>query len=485
MTQTIFSLTTRLKLRERATARLAADSDAAETIMHDIETALGRAFPNETVLIVQDLHDGYRRRNGEYILQVELQRSVNGNVARIVKFGDEDRLLAELRNWQNCRPEGLRHDLVLTVLEPKYDELANDDPLADPPAANAPAAAGKIADGSRRKKLVALVYDDAQQFIGLERTPSLEAALLDAVRFGVPTPASVADVLFSIYERLDLLLYRNSTVEDPALKGYTFSLGRFDANLPPEGKESKLEENLRRWELIDSDDYRLRGVAMTQAQAAGLGDAYRDPVDFLLYLREQLEENPAAAPRLIPRLLRGSAHGDLHGRNVLVGRVEDSVLWPAVFDYGEMGRLNLVGWDFVKMETEFKIRAYPIVFRQLPRPGQFVPEVVKFECDLHQTTEACRDNGRWPEAPEANIPLAGLKWLLLKLRQQAGIHLGQRRSRIRDWLAEYYFLLTVYGLNSVRFENLTTHEKVGAYLSSGTACARYLFDRMRSDGPTT
>ena len=62
---------------------------------------------------------------------------------------------------------------------------------------------------------------------------------------------------------------------------------------------------------------------------------------------------------LIPRMLRGCAHGDLHGRNILVGIVRDQAMWPTVFDYEDMGPCNLIGWDFVKLETELKIRAYP------------------------------------------------------------------------------------------------------------------------------
>ena len=64
--------------------------------------------------------------------------------------------------------------------------------------------------------------------------------------------------------------------------------------------------------------------------------------------------DPADAPRL--------RHGDLHGRNILVGIVRDQAMWPTVFDYEDMCPCNLIGWDFVKLETELKIRAYVDVF---------------------------------------------------------------------------------------------------------------------------
>src|SRR5205807_2181974 len=69
-------------------------------------------------------------------------------------------------------------------------------------------------------------------------------------------------------------------------------------------------------------------------------------------------EGAPPVSELVPGMLRGPAHGDLHGRNVIVGRVRDRVLWPAVFDYEDMSDCNLVGWDFVKLETELKVRAY-------------------------------------------------------------------------------------------------------------------------------
>ena len=51
-------------------------------------------------------------------------------------------------------------------------------------------------------------------------------------------------------------------------------------------------------------------------------------------------------------MLRGCAHGDLHGRNVLVAQIRGKVLWPTLYDYEDMGPCNLLGWDFVKLETD-------------------------------------------------------------------------------------------------------------------------------------
>ena len=95
-------------------------------------------------------------------------------------------------------------------------------------------------------------------------------------------------------------------------------------------------------------------------------------------------------------MLRGPAHGDLHGRNVLVGEVRDRVLWPAVFDYEHMSDCNLVGWDFVKLETELKVRAYEAMFPR--KDADFVREVHAFELMLAAHTEQHHQSSAtgWP-----------------------------------------------------------------------------------------
>ena len=336
----------------------------------------------------------------------------------------------------------MRHDLVLMTLEEGRDQE----------------------DGT----LLGLVYTDAQQLIGVDETLPLESALLDSARLGVPTPESVADSLFHLYERLGLLMYRTSDPMKPSVNGSGFTLDKVDKHL---------STNLEAWEASSGPAFDCRAATSTFTDLSPLGDHFRDPVSFLKFLRQAEGESSDIIPELIPTILRGFAHGDLHGRNVLIGRVGDRVLWPAVFDYGDMGADKVIGWDFVKMETEFKIRAYPHIFPEATTIPSFVPEVVTFENKLFERTELCRDSCRWPAKPDKATPEDRFAWLILKIRQHAETHLGYRKNRSREWLAEYYFLLTVYGLNSVRFHNLTPIEFLGAYLSAGTACARYLFDR--------
>jgi hypothetical protein len=278
----------------------------------------------------------------------------------------------------------------------------------------------------------------------------------------VPTPESVAEVLFALYERLGLLLYRNSYTDTPKEPSHPLSAERLD---------KRLTQNLAGWAAKSGPAFDIKAVANSAAYDGGLTEQFLDPYRFAKHVAGNL------TAEFVPRLRRGYAHGDLHARNVLVGRVGDRVLWPAVFDYADMGTDNLIGWDFVKMETEFKLRAYADLFPGKQQP--FVGEVIRFERALHEQTEECRDASQWPAAPAGNTPLERLRWLVLMIRMHAGRHLGVYCNRAREWLSEYYFLLAVYGLNGVRFENLTDIQRLGAFLSAGCAASRYQWDLTR------
>jgi hypothetical protein len=430
----LFSLAARRKLRQRTTRAAVTDPDALKTSMDTIERTLQLVFPPGGAAIVQDVYVSYRPREGEFILLVELTRASGADGLSVVKLGPKDRLEQELAGWEKCRPDGLRHDLVLTVLEPrKHPETG---------------------------ELIALVYADAEQFIGVDQTLSLEAALLECTRLGVPAPESVADVLFYLYERLGLLLYRNAYTDDPNKPSKPFS---------PERLDKRLTDNLTAYDVRSGPAFATKAVATSAAYDAGLSEQFLDPYRFAKYTVLHPKEQ-------LPILRRGHAHGDLHGRNILVGRVGDRVLWPTVFDYGDMGTDNLIGWDFVKMETEFKLRAYPDLF---PGPLQpFVTQVIQFEHKLHKLTEDYRKT-HWPTSPASASPLDRLGWLVLMIRKHAGQHLGLYCNRSREWLVEYYFLLAIYGLNGGRFDNLTDVQRLGGYLSAGCAASRYEWDRSR------
>jgi hypothetical protein len=418
-------------------------------------------FPGLSV-VVKDQVLGYRRKKDLFVLLVEAfdadDDSERGGPF-VVKIGPEEKLRREIRGWESCRPPGLKHDLVLLTLTPG-------EPWKQ--------------DGA---SWMSLVYGDAQQFLGVTATVTFEAAALECVRSGFPRLASVAVVLNELYERVGHLLYSQAFVDDPARPGYALVVPRLD-------------EALGRWEAEPSCQAARRDVNTLAARGVG---QFLDPVDYLRYVQSFVPwkagdgsvKGPTAGPDtpamlgpprpeitdLVPRMLRGCAHGDLHGRNILVGIVRDQAMWPTAFDYEDMGTGNLVGWDFVKLETELKVRAYLDVFGG-GTPASFVRDVQAFEVDLGQRTEHCHRDRHWPEAGAPETRAERLAAILLTVRRLASQHLGVNHGRPNAWLEEYYFLLACYGASTSRFENLQPRERVGALVSAGAAAARLSWPRL-------
>ena len=167
--------------------------------MDHLSEILAVTFDGKTV-VVQDQVFGYRRKQGQSILMVEVvdpgDESRAAKAGRtgpyVVKIAPPEVLEREIHGWTCCRPSGLRHNLVFLDLEGVRQHDAG--------------------------PLVSLVYGDAQQFLGVETTTSLEAAALDAVRFGVPTAASIGFVVVELYERIGHLLYGQSFIDDPGAR---------------------------------------------------------------------------------------------------------------------------------------------------------------------------------------------------------------------------------------------------------------------------
>jgi hypothetical protein len=436
--QPVFQWT--VKARRRLHSGLTGDQ-GMERIMGRIEQVLASAF-NGAPMIVQDKMLGFRARPNQHILLVEVSRGpLEG--AYVVKIGPVGKLEQEIAAWDKCRPHGLRHDMVfLDLVEGHRDGTDTAEPL------------------------MCLVYGDAQQFIGVSETLTLESAALDAVHLGVPTLASVREVLVQLFERIGYLLYEGSDEDDPERADFTLALPR-------------LEEGLHVWETQES----LRAIRATvhnALQAQQGVERFIEPVSYMRYVAQHFGFGPrptypaglAEPPRrkLVPAMLRGRGHGDLHGRNILVGRVRDRVLWPTVFDYGDMGPHNLLGWDFVKLETELKIRAHHLLLTEL-QPEAFICRLHSFEIELNKATESCHGQEHWELGGEKD-PLERLRSLVLQIRQLAAIHLGRNRGRPRRWLEEYYFLLTAYGIHAGRFENLIDRELLALHVAAGTAAAR-------------
>ncbi|WP_339613579.1 RyR domain-containing protein [uncultured Rubinisphaera sp.] len=414
------------QLEQRYARELAADPNCMQPYVQKLFGVLRTVFEEADTVAIREIAQGFRLREGEFVLLLEVGPST-AQVPMVVKLGPPHTLQDELDRWQSCKPDGLTHDIVLMNLEPKRNVQG---------------------------ELLALKYDDAAKFIGVDEQLNLENAMLTATKLGEPTMTSIADLLFQLYERLGLLLYRHSFADAPR---------DWNESFKPEHLDRKLLDNLTHWEDRRGDLFALRADLTTELDSGSGAHHFRDPAFMFRHIVSH--EEPG---KFIPTILRGRAHGDLHGRNVLVGKVDKRVLWPAVYDYGDMSTNNLIAWDFAKMETEFKIRAYP----QLFDAPKLTNEIMEFEVHLHEATEQARESEEWPILPAPATPRERLHWLLLQMRRLAMNHLSQQ-GRIRQWLVEYYFVLSLYGLNSARFANLTPAELKGAYLSSGCAAARF------------
>ncbi|HEX5271262.1 MAG TPA: TRAFs-binding domain-containing protein, partial [Gemmataceae bacterium] len=386
---------------------------------------------------------GYRTRPNLNILLVEvLPKPPDGESAEppeprgyIVKAAHGDavgKLVTEWSGWSRTRPPSLVQDSIFVPL------------------------CRGAGDWTSATAARTLVYGDAYQLVGAGRVISLEDAVLACCRWGVPTVASLDHVLRSVYQRLGLLFYSGWYVPDAADNMKLL--------------DEPLSEWLKTWceceKGADEEPMRERLFARREALAllARRRDQFLDPCDYLASVRR--------CRHLGPRMLRGRGHGDLHGRNILVSLADDEATAPAVFDYEDMAPDNLLAWDFVKLETELKVRAVQALF---PGPdAQFVDKVHRLEVELAERTEQRHDGNNWDEGfGELKSGRDRLAALVLAIRRQAARHLGSNRGRGREWLEEYYFALACYGAQVGRFQgSYLRREWMAAYVSAGVVCRR-------------
>jgi hypothetical protein len=143
---------------------------------------------------------------------------------------------------------------------------------------------------------------------------------------------------------------------------------------------------------------------------------------------------------------------------------------------------NLVGWDFVKLETELKVRVLPQLLDGAE--AGFLRTVLKFECFLAASSLAMHNQAELPQPTFQPEGLNRLARIILAIRRQAQRHLGVQRLRDRQWLEEYYFLLACYGVYAGLFETYQSNRRqiAAVYISAGVAARQLGRPTQRLNG---
>jgi hypothetical protein len=338
---------------------------------------------------------------------------------------------------------------------------------------------------------VAVVYQDAYSLFG-DGPQLLEDAVTWSVTDRKPDPSSVERALYQIFTDLNRWCYRHA-VEDRSGAALEFYRQRLERAIDSWAANSDMPVVERRdaesrWRIRRDAAWLLRGGDPPDPSERM---SYLDAVDFVRW---------AMQTGNIPGTLVGKAHGDLHGRNVLVGVERGQVDYPAVFDYGEMGESNVICWDFVKLETELKVRLLPKLFNDesarralvaavdAPSPDGTCHESIArknrlqfafaLETRLDDLTARIlsEDHAESVSSLPADL-LTGhaavdrALAIVLRVRKEAALWLGFRRQRNVAWRDEYYFALAVYGLCNPKW-NYTELETECAVVSAGVAAAR-------------
>jgi tetratricopeptide repeat protein len=379
----------------------------------------------------------------------------------------------------------------------------------------------------------AIIYQDAHSFFAgapdaaeagpVPKSPqSLEEAVWNCVLSNAPDVNSVERAIRHVYSDLYRCLYRSCRTQ-PA-ETFRFYLRRL------RGQPDRAQGEKSAWRKWHSEPWRknLRRDLIWlfcghDAPDTAEPAVYLDPFDYACW---------ALRTRAIPATLVGRSHGDLHGRNVIVGVQRGEAEYPAVYDYGDMRDENVLVWDFVKLEMELKVRLVSRLYENadirdalLPKPGSTKDESVSrrrhssfqlavesgpneeralrchqaafafaFETLLDQLTDciqtvadtsALHPPGVYPPGNRritGSEPLDRALSVLLRIRQEAALCLGDWQIGRTDrnlWRPEYYFALVVYGLNVAKFKTYETPEYLTnfALVSAGVAAAELVATR--------
>ena len=451
-----------------------ARNDVRRDLIPQFEKELQQAFPEAVVITVCHCLAGYSKDQERKIILGAQIRSADDYRVHTVKLGDQTEVAADFTGWQKCLLRSNVASHVFLRVERR--------PLTDP-------------------KRLAIVYEDAYTFFGLEqreaKAQNLEAVARGAVEKGEPDVLSVERVIRQIFCELARCLYRDALPSvQAASEFYRRKLH------PDDGKRPNVHvwrDDIRRSELRKDLIWLLCGLDIGKGVCQCV---YLDPYDYVCWALHGGE---------LPRTLVGRSHGDLHGRNILVGVERGEAEFPLIFDYGNMDDQNALVWDFAKLETELKVRLLLPLYMDVSARNALLSQS-KFALPHHtQTKTRSRStNGdariirinqlafafefesllakqsfyinqinyaRSPNPPirhaTRNEKVDRALGVILRIRQEAAIHLGELQRYHGSWELwrdEYNFALAAYGLCTAKFDYLP-FESGFALVSAGVAAA--------------
>ncbi len=415
-------------------------------VQAELRSRLAMVFPTASAVIVLDMFFGFRQRPDEYTLLVDVRYpEERAGGTGVVKLADDHRLRVEHDAWLRTSERQFNGDGVLMRLTAAYHP-------------------------QHRHQLVGLVYQDAATHIGMHRQVFLEDAFIGAVRHDSPTVESVLNCLESLFRTLGREFYagrRQVRVPWTAaleLNPDNAAGGRRSLNRPMRWADGPERSVLAEWGSPARQSF-LRVVD----ENVLYDEKFVNPYAFFARFAARLTTNPADPKFAVP-LTRGPSHGDLHGRNILVGLEDDRADRPAVYDYEHMSRDNLIHYDYAKLETELKVRAYPYILG-LERRADEVPYTAAIR-RIHAMEAQLAAGGEEyvrTTGDGEHLALAGrLFRLLAGLRRRAESTRPDREVTRRDWEREYLFVLAAYGMYTVRFAQPPLYQAV-AVISAGVA----------------
>jgi transcriptional regulator with XRE-family HTH domain/tetratricopeptide (TPR) repeat protein len=314
--------------------------------------------------------------------------------------------------------------------------------------------------------LRSIVYDIPSAALGGLQIVPLEHAIERCCRWGTPSVESIERALTRLFYGLGAALYSHAQA---------VQAGRGD---DPGRLLARLRELVSHWQ--DSPSAAGHDAERLRCRREALGflsrdrDTFLEPSDYIHWALGGPDQDPGTAR--LPRMLLGFAHGNLHGRNIVVSIDRDEVHSGVVFDYRAIRAENWVAADFAGLETHLKMALLPDLLAGSEL--DFLEVVSGFERALAESTE--RQHRAGPgDSPDTVRPrewaderLWRLARLVLQIRQQARLHTGVKRGRPREWLEEYYFLLAQSGLEWGLRPWCNRRQLMAAYTSAGVAARR-------------